>query len=268
MVDLHTRIREQPREVLDIIAKSMDIRANEPAMQAICAQYMGQIECPDPMRVLEVGCGNGAATNLIFKYINPDELVGVDPASGFIEMAKARYADQANAKFTVGDAADTGQPSNTFNLVIAHTVFSHLPDPEAALSEAYRVLKPGGRLVVFDGDYATITVSLFDGDPLQAAVDAVLRNMVHGPYVMRRLPALVTKAGFEIDTIEPHGYVQTTSPDYLLTLLSRGLTAGANAGEMGEHLVEGFMREAQARVEAGTFYGAILFLSISARKSA
>lgn len=266
MVDLHTKIKEQPSDVLETIAKSMEIRAGEPAMQAICARYMGSIPRSDRVRVLEVGCGNGAATSLIFTHVAPDELIGVDPADRFIEMASAKFADKSNVRFSVGGAEETRQADESFDLVIAHTVYSHLPDPRSALREAYRVLEPGGRLVIFDGDYATITVSLFDGDPLQAAVNVVLRNMVHDPYVMRRLPALVAQMGFEVETVDPHGYVQTTSPDYLLTLLSRGLTAGAVAGEMDEGLVEGFMREAKGRVEAGTFYGAIMFVSLTARK--
>src|SRR5262245_1998912 len=65
MTGLLVRIREQPREVLDDIAKSMNVRASEPAMQTICARYMAQITLPEGARVLEVGCGNGAATKLI-----------------------------------------------------------------------------------------------------------------------------------------------------------------------------------------------------------
>ena len=189
MVDMHTRIREQPREVLEIIARSMDLRASESAMQAICSRYMGQIALPEGGRVLEVGCGNGAATKLIMQYIDPAQLVGVDPSPVFIDMAREAFAGEPRASFLVGDAAATGQAEACFDLVIAHTVYSHLPDPEGALVETRRVLRPGGQLVIFDGDYATITVALYDGDPLQAAVGPVLRNIVHAPYIMRRLPA-------------------------------------------------------------------------------
>lgn len=266
MVDLHTHIREQPREVLETIAKSMSLRASEPAMQAICKRYMGQIALPEGGRVLEVGCGNGAATKLIMRHIDPSQLVGIDPAPVFIDMAREAFADEPRASFLVGDAVATGQADACFDLVIAHTVYSHLPDPEGALVETRRVLRPGGQLVIFDGDYATITVALFDGDPLQAAVGAVLRNLVHDPYIMRRLSALVTTAGFSVQSFEPHGYVQTSSPDYLLALLSRGSSASARAGEIGQALVDAFDQEARRRVANGTFYGAILFLSLAARK--
>ena len=264
MTGLLARIREQPREVLDDIAKSMNVRASEPAMQTICARYMVQITLPEGARVLEVGCGNGAATKLIMEHVRPAQLVGIDPSSVFIDMASETFAGEPRVSFAVGDAVATGQADAFFDLVIAHTVYSHLLNPEGALTEASRVLRPGGRLVIFDGDFATLTVALFDGDPLQSAASAVLRNLVHAPYIMRRLPALVTAAGFSVQSVEPHGYVQTTSPDYLLTLLSRGTMAAVQAGEIGEKLVDSFDREARRRVANGKFYGAMLFLSLTA----
>jgi arsenite methyltransferase len=261
------RIREQPREVLKDIAKSMNVRASEPAMQTICARYMTQITLPKRARILEVGCGNGAATKLIMEHLRPTQLVGIDPSSAFIDMASETFAGEPRISFAVGDAVATGQADAFFDLVIAHTVYSHLVNPEGALTEAHRVLKPGGHLVIFDGDFATLSVALSDGDPLQSAAGAVLRNLVHAPYIMRRLPGLVTAAGFSVQSVEPHGYVQTTTPDYLLTLLSRGTRAAAQAGKIGQDLIDGFDREARRRVANGTFYGAILFLSLAARKN-
>jgi arsenite methyltransferase len=266
VTDLYTRISEQPRDVLDTIANSLNVRASEPAMQAICARYMAQIALPADARVLEIGYGNGATTKLIIRHVRPAQLVGIDPSSVFIEMARATFAGEPRVSFAVGDAVATGQADALFDLVIAHTVYSHLVDPEQALAEARRVLRPGGQLVIFDGDFATITVALFDGDPLQSAVNAVLRHTVHAPYIMRRLPNLVGAAGFTVQSVEPHGYMQTTSPDFRLTLLMRGTTAAARAGEIGQTLVEGFEREARRRVADGTFYGAILFLSLAAHK--
>jgi arsenite methyltransferase len=263
---LLTRITEQPPEVLDAIANSMNVRASEPAMKAICARYMARIALSEGARVLEVGCGNGAATKLIMQHVSPAQLVGIDPSSAFIDMAGKAFAGEPRVSFATGDATATGQADACFDLVIAHTVYSHLVDPERALTEARRVLRPAGQLVIFDGDFATLTVALFDGDPLQAAVGAVLRNLVHAPYVMRQLPALVTAAGFSIQSVEPHGYVQTSSPDYLLTLLSRGAHAAVKAGEISQELLDGFDREARRRVANGSFYGAMLFLSLAARK--
>jgi len=266
VTDLYTRIREQPGDVLDTIAKSLNVRASEPAMQTICARYMAQITLPEGAHVLEMGCGNGATTKLIMQHVGPAQLVGIDPSRVFLDMARATFAGEPRVSFVLGDAVTTGQADASFDLVVAHTVYSHLVDPEGALAEARRVLRPGGQLVIFDGDFATVTVALCDSDPLQSAVGAVLRHMVHAPYLMRRLPALVTAAGFTVQSVEPYGYVQTKSPDFLLTLLSRGTNAASQAGEIGQELVDGFDQEARRRVANGTFYGAILFLSLTARK--
>ena len=186
MTGLLARINEQPRDVLDAIAASMNVRASEPAMQAICARYMAQISLPVGARVLEIGCGNGAATRLIMQHMDPAQLVGIDPSPVFVEMAAAAFAGEPRVSFAVADAMATGQADAFFDLVIAHTVYSHLLNPKAALTEARRVLRPGGLLVIFDGDFATLTVALFKGDPLQTAAEAVLRNLVHAPYIMSR----------------------------------------------------------------------------------
>jgi hypothetical protein len=90
--------------------------------------------------------------------------------------------------------------------------------------------------------------------------------MVHAPHIMRRLPSLLAAAGFAVESIEPHAYVQTTSPDYLLTLLSRGMSAAGRADEIGLAMVECFNAEARRRVANRTFFGSLTFLSVIARK--
>lgn len=265
MTDLLTRIAEQPQDVLEAIAKSMNVRASEPAMRSICASYLGRLTSPHS-DVLEVGCGNGAATRLVMQYVRPARLVGIDVSPVFVKMASEAFAGEPGISFAVGDAVATGQPSLCFDLVLAHTVYSHLVDPQAALAEAYRVLKPGGRLVIFDGDFASLSVALFDDDPLQSAAATVLRHMVHAPHIMRQLPGLIAAAGFIVESLQPHAYVQTRNPDYLLTLLSRGMSAAGRAGELGQAMVESFDAEARRRVGNGTFFGSLTFLSCIARK--
>jgi len=267
MPDLYLQIADQPDDVLDAIAQSMDKRAAEPAIREICARYMSKLGDPDS-DVLEVGCGNGAATALLLENLAPRSLVGIDPAEGLVARARDRFAGTEGVAFAVGDAVNSGQADEAFDLVVAHTVYSHLADPRGALAEAYRVLRPGGRLAVFDGDYATNTVALFDGDPLQAAMTATQRNLIHDPYIMRRLPALARSAGFDVHGMEAHGYLQTEEPDYLLTLIARGVDAADRAGECGTDLADGFKREAERRVTEGIFYGAILFVSVVAEKPA
>lgn len=265
MADLYLSISTQPDSVLEAIAASMDDRANDPAMQAICASYMGRLPKPGA-KVLEIGCGNGASTALLLRAIDPSEMTGIDPAEGLLDRARKRFAGRTAVNFTVGTAVKTDQPDAAYDVVVAHTVYSHLPDPRAALAEAFRVLKPGGTLAVFDGDYATNTVALFDGDPLQAAMIATQRNLIHDGYIMRRLPRMMEDAGFERSRTEAHAFVQTQNPAYMKSLMARGVAAAAKAGDCGLDLSEAFITEAARRAENGSFYGAILFISATTQK--
>ena len=265
MVDLHTQITDQTADNLDAAARSMVSRMREPQMQTICAQYMGQIKLPENARVLEIGCGNGAATDLILKHIDPAILVGIDPAPKLICMAKTTFADESRASFAVGTAVKTGQVDAIFDLVIAHTVYSHLEDPQSALVEAHRVLKHGGQLVIFDGDYAE-TIERFDGGPFAANVASAFSDMIHAPCIMRRLPDLAVKAGFIVEDIRPYRYVHTTSAELLLTWLSRSVNATARAATRNEALVRRLSSEIQKRATNGTLSSVIQFLSLFARK--
>ena len=69
-----------------------------------------------------------------------------------------------------------------------------------------------------------------------------------------------------MQSLDPHGYVQDDAPRLLAHFISRGNSAAGRAGEMGQALVDGFDREMRRRVATGTFYGSMLFLSLTARK--
>lgn len=267
MPDLYLRIAEQPDDVLDAIAQGLDSRAADPAMQKACEEYMSKLPRPDA-EVLEIGCGNGAATAHIVKHVAPSRLTGIDPAEGLVARARDAFRDRHGVSFSVGDAVETRQKDEDFDVVVAHTVYSHLPDRDAAIAEGRRVLRPGGTMAIFDGDYAANTVALFDGDPLQAAMQAVERNLIHAPYVMRSLPRRLTDAGLNVRETASHGFVQTDAPEYLVNLIGRGVDAASMSGEFSPDLAEGFKREAERRSAEGTFYGAMLFLSVIAEKPA
>jgi len=93
------------------------------------------------------------------------------------------------------------------------------------------VLRTGGRLAVFDGDYATATCASGDADPLQACVEAMMETHVYDRWFARRLPRLVLDAGFEVAKLRGHSYVEApSSAGYMLALVDRGAAARAVHG--------------------------------------
>jgi arsenite methyltransferase len=168
--------------------------------------------------------------------------------------------------FEEADGRALRQPDHAFDVVVFHTTLTHVPQPDRALSEAFRVLRPGGTLAICDGDYATITVALGEYDPLQACIDAMKAAFLNDMWLVRRLPTLLRAAGFDVLRSRSHGYIQTSHPEYMLTLVDRGADTLASEGRIGSELCASLKAEARRRAEAGEFFGFIGFASLIVRR--
>jgi len=107
------------------------------------------------MDLLDVGCGPGTITVDLAELVAPGAVVGVDAAPAAVAEADALRARRglANVSFRVGDVYALSMDDGSFDVVHAHQVLQHLPNPVGALVEMRRVLRPGGILAVRDSDY-------------------------------------------------------------------------------------------------------------------
>lgn len=111
----------------------------------------------DHMRLLDLGCGPGSITAGLARYV--DTVVGVDAAPAVLDESRrlVHQRQLINVEFVAATAYRLPFPDACFDAVYAHQVMQHLADPVRALTEASRVLRPGGLLAVRDADYATMT---------------------------------------------------------------------------------------------------------------
>ena len=266
MPDVYAAIAEVDVATQERLAAILELRAADPQQRAMLDSYLAEVGFPPAARVLEVGCGTGAVTRLLARRPGVADAVGVDPSPVFVAKAGALAAELSNISFEEGDGRALRFGDGDFDVVVCHTVLCHVPEPERVLTEAFRVLRAGGTVAVFDGDYATITVALGEPDPLQDCIEAMKAEFLNDPWLVRRLPALLRSAGFELDAARSHGYLQTDQPAYMLTLVDRGADALASRGRIGPGLCASLKAEARRRAEAGEFYGFIGFASFIARK--
>jgi len=108
-------------------------------------------------RVLDVGCGPGTITADLARLVPDGSVLGVDRAHGILDDARRHGAGIANLEFGPGDVMDLPFPDDSFDVVHAHQVLQHLPDPVAALREMARVTRSGGLVAVRDADYGAFT---------------------------------------------------------------------------------------------------------------
>lgn len=105
-----------------------------------------------PLSVLDIGVGPGFFTVILAKLGH--RLTGIDASEGMIQQAQANAADQQiEAEFYLMDSHRMSFPDCQFDAVVCRNVTWTLRDPASAYREWKRVLKPGGRLLVFDANW-------------------------------------------------------------------------------------------------------------------
>lgn len=250
------------------IGDRLELRAADPQQRAILQTYLKDVKFPQDARVLEIGCGTGPVARALAAWPGVGRVVGVDASPTLITRAAELSRQVENLSFEVGDARALVFEDAAFDVVVFHTLLCHVPEPEAAIGEAHRVLRPKGWLAVFDGDYATATVAVGENDPLQACTDAAIARNVHDRWLVRRLPKLLRNAEFEVTGTRSHGFVEMADPDYMLGQVLRGADLLVETGRIGRAMGDALKAEAERRVQAGEFFGHIAYVSVIARKSA
>jgi SAM-dependent methyltransferase len=141
---------------------------------------------PDGARVLEVGCGPGGLSIRLTRRHGLD-VTGVDLDPAMIERARAN-ADRAGdgdvrrPSFLVGDVASLAFPDGSFDLVVSTLSMHHWADPTAGLAEIGRVLRPGGRALVWDFRPRVVPFHRHVPDPVEHALGSPLRVVTATPW--------------------------------------------------------------------------------------
>jgi ubiquinone/menaquinone biosynthesis C-methylase UbiE len=148
-------------------------------------------------RVLVVGCGTGLDLEWIPAGV---ETVAGDLTPAMVERTRARAARLGKpTDARVMDAQALGLPDASFDATVLHLILAVVPDPAAAIREAERVLRPGGRAAVFDKWVPDHRAPSAGRRLLNLAANLVATD------VTRRLGDLVARTGFRVEHREPAG---------------------------------------------------------------
>jgi len=102
-----------------------------------------------PLKILDVGTGNGSLS-LVLAELGHD-VIGIDLSEGMLSVAKKKAKERGvNPDLRIGDAESLEFNDESFDAVVSRLVLWTLPDPEKAIGEWRRVLKPGGRVYTFE----------------------------------------------------------------------------------------------------------------------
>ena len=179
----------------------------EEEMQAVPSGANLGLGCGNPIAlasiregetVLDLGSGAGFDCFLASKIVGPTGLViGVDMTEEMVARARdnARKGGYGNVEFRSGEIEALPVEDNTIDIIISNCVINLVPDKERAFQEAFRVLKPGGRLMVSD-------IVLLKGLPdfVKESIQAYV-GCVAGASKKDRYLDAIRSAGFEDVTV-------------------------------------------------------------------
>ncbi len=150
----------------------------------------------DMGHLLELGCGNGTYTKILCS--KADAIVATDYSDEMLATLPARLANYSNIRFQKENCFDLSFEPSTYDTVFMANLLHIIPEPEKALNECHRVLKPGGRLIVVSFTVETLSQEHIEG--LQKRyVDAYGLPSPHS-YMLTQASAetMVTDTGFEV----------------------------------------------------------------------
>lgn len=165
------------------------------------------------LRWIDIGCGNGAFTELLVERCAPAEVQGIDPSEGQLAFARTRPAARV-AEFRQGDAMALPFSADRFEAAVMALVIFFVPDPAKGVAEMVRVVGPGGTVATYVWD---MLGGGFPQEPIQAEMRAMgltpLRPPSAGASRLEALRDLWTDAGLEaVETREIT--VQRTFADF------------------------------------------------------
>ena len=248
-------------EQLEALYRTRDILRRRSLVYEALAPRPGE-------RILDAGCGPGFyAAELPEKVGSGGSVVGVDVSAQMLAVAARRCQGHANAEFH--EAPVTSLPIGEGNVdrALCVQVLEYVQDVRLAISELYRVVRPGGRVVVWDVDWSTVSWHSDDPERMRLVLDAWDDHLAH-PALPRVLGALLRAAGFVDVEAQGHSFV---APDYTpeaygvatIPVVER-YVAGHDA--VGPELAAAWAQEQRGLGDRGEFFFACIQFGFAANR--
>ncbi len=251
------------------IAKTLESRAAEPDMVAITQSYLSGLPWTDIALAVDVGCGTGPIARAMAAHANAAgqgaRTLGIEPSQELIAVAKKLGDGIQNLSFEVADGLTLPLDDGAADLLVYHTVLTHVTEPPKLLAEARRVLRPGGTIVICDADFSKASLSGGADDPLGVFAGAFVRHQVTDAYLVARLPALVRNAGFDQTRFDIANRI-VRDGDGMSVYIAINRARMVAEGLIGQPLADALLDEYARRRDTGTLYGFIPFATLIARR--
>ena len=270
-IDVYGRTHELDPNVLDVIATRLEARRSSQRYMSMLYEYLDHLDFSNRREILFLGCGTGVEVRELLALPNfQGDITALDISQALVDRGQSAFAEEgigAEVRWLVGDAQDTKLPDQSFDMVFAHTLISHVPNPEIVVNEIARLLKPAGIAVIFDGDYATLTYGTDDPAYGKDMDEKIIRGLIANPRVMRSMPRMFRRAGLELQNSISWTLTEIGKADFFLPSLDSLSALLPSAGVATTKEVEKFVEDQRKANDEGTFFAGYNFYAMIAQKS-
>jgi ubiquinone/menaquinone biosynthesis C-methylase UbiE len=205
-------------------------------------------------------------TRDLARRVAPDGVaIGVDPSPAFLTVAR-ELADQDGVGEWIdlreGDARALPFADGEVDVVIAATALAHIPGGDQVIPELMRVLRPGGRLAVFERDTDSLIVGHPDRDLTRRIVAAYSDYASVDGWLARRLPGLFAEAGLREISVRAFTPIETDPEAFYAGTALRALDWALQAEAISEDERERWLDGLRAEQAAGRFVAGLTHLFI------
>lgn len=160
--------------------------------------------------VMDIGSGPGLLALEMAEEVGPTgRVIALDPSEDMRALAEQRCKDTPWVSIVDGDATALPADDESLDAIVTTQVYEYVPDSAAALADAYRALKPGGRLVILDTDWDSAVVNTSDRTRMATVIDAYRSHFFHSD-LPGRLPKLIRDTGFDLHHVGGMPIVNTS----------------------------------------------------------
>ncbi|MCC8400903.1 methyltransferase domain-containing protein [Paraburkholderia sp. MMS20-SJTN17] len=261
ILDVYGRTHELDAQFIDAIATRLEARSGNAKYIAMLHEYLALLDLAKAKDVLVLGCGTGVEVRqLLGRSEFRGKVTATDISADLLQRGRqlAAHEDFANRiDWQVQDAQNVTLPDGGFDVVIAHTLVSHVPRPVEVVREAARLVRGSGTVAVFDGDYATMTFGA-DREMDEKIISAVIAN----PRVMRAMPQLFRHVGLEL--IDSRGWLMTEigRADFFVAALNSFSILVPKTGVATAEDMQDFVARQMKASEDGTFFAGYNFYAM------
>jgi arsenite methyltransferase len=207
------RFDEENARRLEAVYMTPDVVEQRRAFRAVLAVQPGE-------QVLDIGSGPGILAAELAKE-SQTVVQGVDVSDSMLAMASRREGIECRE----GDATALPFADDRFDVAVSTQVYEYVEDISAALAEARRVLRPGGRMAILDTDWDAIVWHSSDRERMRRVLAAWNDHLVD-PWLPRTLPSRLEDAGFGVtdSVVVPiinRGYDRDTYSAGMLEIVAR-----------------------------------------------